>query len=198
MSDVRLFEAKIITLGDSKVGKTCLIGKFIDNKFAQNYLSTIGFDIRQKKIKLDNGKEIKVVLYDTAGQEKFRSLSTSYIKKAQGVLLIYDITDPDSFAHISSWVDDINSKCKEKIPVVLIGNKSDLEQNRKVKAEDGKALGEKYGYNFYETSCKNGNNVNKSFKDIVNQVYDKYGGIVEQNKVLQHSTLKSKKEAKCC
>ena len=137
-------EAKIITLGDSKVGKSSLIVKFIENKFTNDYTSTIGFDLKYKSLQLENNEVIKIIIHDTAGQERFKSLSTNYIKKANGVLLVYSITDKDSFNNISNWMNDIIDEAGDKIPIVLIGNKCDLEDNRKISKEEGENAAKQY------------------------------------------------------
>ena len=175
MSNQKAFEIPIITLGDGHVGKSSIIVKYIDNKFSPIYLSTIGFDSKVKRKKLDNGEEIKIKLFDTAGQERFRSIANTYLKKANGILLVYDITREKSFTSIKDWIEDINNGAYQDIPVVLVGNKSDLEKNRAIKKERGEELAKEYGYenHFYETSCLTGQNVNKAIDDLVEQVYKK-------------------------
>ena len=128
----KIFEAHIITLGDSKVGKSSLIIRYMENTFIETYISTLGIDSRQKNIKLSNGEEIRVKITDSAGEERFRALSANYIKKANGILLVYDITNKDSFENINIWAQEIKDKSKsiDERPIVLIGNKSDLEKDR--------------------------------------------------------------------
>ena len=192
----RNIEAKIITLGDSRVGKTSLIIRFIEDSFADSYMSTIGFDIKFKNIKLKNGQTLKLIIHDTAGQERFRSLAANYIKKADGILLVYDITDNYSFNNIENWMLDITNKSDENVPVILIGNKSDLTENRKIQYEDGLKLAEKNEIHFYETSCENGENVEKSFMDLAEQIYAK----METKKIYyeKNQSLSNKKKQKNC
>lgn len=200
MEEKRLFEAGIITLGDGQVGKSSIILRYTDDKFHSIYLSTIGFDTKIKNIVLNNGEEIKVKLYDTAGQERFKSIAKTYLKKANGILLIYDITRETSFNNVINWVKDINEGTHTDIPVVLIGNKSDLEDERTIKKEDGEKLAKQFGYenHFYETSCLNGEKVKEAVNDLVEQIYKKYGNN-SQNKSVQIKKPKNNKtETGCC
>ena len=104
MEKGKTYEAKIITLGDSQVGKTSLILRYLEDRFLTTYLSTIGFDLKHKIIKLDNGDKIKLIIHDTAGQERFKSLSRNYIKKANGILVVFDVTNKQSFLNIENWI----------------------------------------------------------------------------------------------
>ena len=174
----KMFEAHLVTLGDTKVGKTSLILRYIDNSFNTNYLSTIGIDSKIRKIKLSNGEEIKVKISDTAGQERFKSIASNYMKKANGILLVYDITDNETFQNITKWADEINTNKENSKPVLLIGNKSDIIEGRKVGKKEGEDLAKNCcgGIKFYETSCKTGDNVENAINDIVNQIYNKFSG----------------------
>ena len=122
----KIEEVKVITLGNSSVGKTSFIMKYIDNKFTQMHITTLGIDFKQKKIKLKNGKDVNLRIFDTAGQERFKSVSTSFIKKVDGVILIYAINNLDSFESINNWIKNIKEIGKEKLTVILVGNKCDL------------------------------------------------------------------------
>ena len=179
-----MFEVRLVTLGDSKVGKTSLILRYVDDEFNLNYLSTMGFDLKIKKIKLSNNKEVKVKIFDTAGQERFKSIASNYLKKAEGIILVYDITDRISFENIDNWVDDINKEGKNSKPIILIGNKSDKEDERAIKKDEGEKLAKNCcgGIKFYETSCQTGENVEKAINDLVNDVYNKYSGNISEDK----------------
>lgn len=163
-------EIKIITLGEGQVGKTSFIIKFIDDKFSFNYLTTLGLDFKQKMVKLPSGKEIRLKIFDTAGQERFRSITINYIKKADGIILIYDISNLDSFYSVERWMENIKSALGDKVPLILVGNKCDLENKRKVEKEMGIEKSNKYNIKFYETSCKDGINVNEVFFDLSEQI----------------------------
>ena len=190
-------DIKIITLGDSNAGKTSLIMKYIDNKFTGNFVTTMGFDIKNKQLTLKDGTEAKLMVFDTAGQERFRSLAENYIKKANGVLLVYDISERVSFQNIENWIESIKEN-SNGIPTILIGNKSDLNDERVVSFEEGNQKAEEFGCPFYETSCKNGDNVNKCFIELAELVYEKIGKKSSQN---DHQILRknsSKRKKKCC
>ena len=173
------FQIRIITLGDNKVGKTSLINRYVDHKFSPNYLNTVGIDIKMKEKKLENGEEIRVIFSDTTGQEKYNSLASNYIKKTDGILLVYDITDKDTFEGIQKWEESIKEESGNDKPIALIGNKTDLTDKRKINTENGKdfakTLGD--GIKFYETSCKTGENVEEAINDLIKQIYEKSKGI---------------------
>ena len=196
----KIFDAQIITLGEGKVGKTSLIFRYIDNTFTLNYLSTIGIDSKVKKIKLQNGEDVKVKLFDTAGQERFKSITTNYIKKANGILLVYDITDDTSFKKIETWYSNLSSDSSNSLPIVLIGNKSDLEEDRVVTTEDGIELAKKLKIekHFFETSCQNGKNVHEAIDDLVQQIYDKFGNKCESSNIEIKNVKKKEKKGKSC
>ena len=195
----KLFEAKIITLGDGQVGKSSLIVRYVDNSFSTNYLSTIGVDSKYKKIKL-NGEEIKVKIFDTAGQERFRSITSDYIRKANGMLLVYDITHKPSYDNIEKWIISLKDETDQKmIPAVLIGNKKDLAEERVINENQGKELAKKLELeeHFYETSCSTGENVQKAFSDLIEQIYNKYGNKTSSSNIKLDKDKKNKKK-KCC
>ena len=166
------YEARIITLGDSLVGKSCLIIRFIEDKYFTNYLSTIGFDLKYKLVSLKDGSKLRLTIHDTAGEERFRALSKNYIKKADGILVVYDITNRDSFINVESWIKCAKDELGMDIPIVLIGNKSDLDKNRMITYQEGQDLGNKYGIQFFETSCLNGNNVELCFNSISEKIVE--------------------------
>ena len=168
----KTYEAKVITLGDSMVGKTCLILRFLEDTFFSTYLSTIGFDLKQKVVKLDTGEKMKLIIHDTAGQERFKSLSVNYIKKANGILIVYDITNKQSFVNIENWVKCAKEEMTKEIPIYLIGNKCDLEESRVIQREDGENLATQFGTKFYETSCKTGEGVEKCFTDLAVDMFN--------------------------
>ena len=200
----KLFEAHIVTLGNGQVGKTSIILRYIDDRFSANYLSTIGIDSKIKKIKMPNGEQIKVKISDTAGQERFRSIASNYLKKANGILLVYDITCHESFSDINKWLQEINKNESTK-PMVLIGNKSDLEEKREVPKEEGMGYAKNVAKNipFYETSCKTGDNIDKAIMDLVNQIYNKYSSNnkienIENIEIVKEKDNKDIKEKKKC
>jgi len=191
-------EIKIITLGESKVGKSSFIIKYVEGRFSTNYISTLGLDFRQKKIELEDGKEIDLKLFDTAGQERYKSIASNLIKKANGILLIYDIANKDSFNSIAKWMESIEEISSSNIVVILIGNKSDLEDERQVKKEEGERAAKEYNIPFYETSCKTGINIDEVFIRITKEILNKKGNIDinKKSEILKHHN--KKKKSKCC
>ena len=192
-----VYEARVITLGDSGVGKTNFIFRFIDDKFSLNYFSTFGIDTKFKNVKLDNGCEIKFKIYDTAGQERFKSISKNYIKKANGILLMYSISDKASFNNIENWMTNIKENSGNKNAIVLIATKCDLNDERVVSKESGEALAKQFGINFYETSSKSNINIKEAFFDIAGQIIEKNKGKKLFNNNLELQQNKEKK-GQCC
>jgi small GTP-binding protein len=161
---------KIIILGSSSVGKTCLLQKAFENEFNQNSLSTIGIDFKTKFFKFDDTK-VKVNYIDTAGQEKFRAISVNYLKGTDGAVLVFDITKKETYELIGTWLDDIRENNKMSIGKMLIGNKADLEDEREVSKEEGEQLAQMLECKYYETSAKTGQNVNEALDEIARTTY---------------------------
>ena len=163
-------------------------------------MSTIGIDSKVKKIKLQNGEDVKVKLFDTAGQERFKSITRNYIKKANGILLVYDITDETSFKKIETWYANLSADSNNTLPIVLIGNKSDLEQDRAVSTENGIELAKKLKIekHFFETSCQSGQNVHEAINDLVQQIYDKFGNKIESSNIEIKNVKPKKIKKKSC
>ena len=189
-------EIKLIVLGNTSVGKSSFILKYIEDKFVLNYIATLGMDFKQKKLKLKNGQEVRLRIYDTAGQERFKSVAVSFIKKAEGVILIYDIGNKATFESLEEWIKNIKESGKENLPIILVGNKCDLPpEKRKVELIEGKDKAEEFNLPFFETSCKEGINIKEVFEKIVEDITGKNnlssGG---EFKILN----KSKSKGKCC
>ena len=161
---------KIMVIGESKVGKTSVIKKYTQNKFGGVYLTTVGVDFQDKIINIDD-KKIRLQIWDTAGQERFRNITKNYFNSSNGFLLIYDITDKDSLEHLNFWSAQIQLNAPEKSKCVLVGNKCDLEGSRAVSNEEGKIYAEKNKIKFFETSAKDGTNINEVFEYIANEIY---------------------------
>ena len=189
-------EIKLIVLGNTSVGKSSFILKYIEDKFVLNYIATLGIDFKQKKLKLKNGQEVRLRIYDTAGQERFKSVAVSFIKKAEGVILIYDIGNKATFESLEEWIKNIKESGKENLPIILVGNKCDLPpEKRQVELIEGKDKAEEFNLPFFETSCKEGINIKEVFEKIVEDITGKNnlssGG---EFKILN----KSKSKGKCC
>ena len=188
-------EIKLIIIGNSAVGKTSFIIKYTENKFTPEHISTLGVDIKLKEIKLKNGKHFHLKIFDTAGEERYKSVSVNFIKKADGIILMYDITDKSSFEAISNWIGTIKDNTSDNLSKILVGNKCDLSDNlRKVNKEEGQNKANEYKIPFFETSCKDGINVNEVFEKIIEDIERKKKyQTAPRNKIVD----KTKKD-KCC
>ena len=195
-------EVSIITLGNGRVGKTSLIVRFTSNAFTLNYLSSSGIDSTFKSVKISDGETVRVQITDTAGQERYSSLSYNYIKHAEGIVFVYDISDKKSFKEVSNWIANVEEAGNATRPTILIGNKSDLEEKRKVSTEDGKEFADQKGMHFYETSCQTGENVENAFMDLVRQIYEtkksKIQNENDENIKINKKHLKKNKKKKSC
>jgi len=170
MSYAYLF--KYIIIGDTGVGKSCLLLQFTDKRFQQVHDLTIGVEFGARMITID-GKQIKLQIWDTAGQESFRSITRSYYRGAAGALLVYDITRRETFNHLTSWLDDARQHANSNMTIMLIGNKCDLEQRRAVSLEEGQQFANEHGLVFLETSAKTAANVEEAFINTARKIYEK-------------------------
>ena len=165
---------KIIFLGDQYVGKSSILNRFYQGKFEEDYQATIGLDFHSKNVNI-NGTPVRLLLYDTAGQEKFKSLIPMYIRDANIILVVYDITNKDSFTHTDHWVNETKDLKREDAIFVLIGNKIDLESNRLVATKEAEDYATEKGFLFFEVSAKTGDNVDELFeKKIFPEMARKY------------------------
>lgn len=145
---------KVIVIGNSGVGKTCIVRRYVDNLFSQSFITTIGIDFKIQKVIRDD-KHIKLQIWDTAGQERFRTITASYYRGCDAVILVYDVTDRDSFESVSGWALGLSGHVDEKCIVkVLVGNKMDNEKGRRVTYSEGATLAKKMGIPFFECSSK--------------------------------------------
>lgn len=153
---------KYIIIGDTGVGKSCLLLQFTDKRFQPVHDLTIGVEFGARMITID-GKQVKLQIWDTAGQESFRSITRSYYRGAAGALLVYDITRRETFEHLGSWLEDARQHSSSNMVIMLIGNKSDLESARQVTFEEGEQFAKEHGLIFTETSAKTAAGVEESF-----------------------------------
>ncbi|MCQ2820751.1 MAG: GTP-binding protein [archaeon] len=158
------FKFKIMIIGESSIGKTSFIGRYTNNNFKLEYISTVGIDFQIKNLTL-KGKNIKLQIWDTAGQERFRNITKNYFQSSQGFIIAYDITDRPSFESITKWVQAINESASSDSKKILIGTKCDKD-GREVSSEEGKALADSIGSKFYETSAKDNINVTETFESL--------------------------------
>ncbi|CAD8067031.1 unnamed protein product [Paramecium primaurelia] len=160
---------KILLIGNSAVGKSSLLLRFADNVFNESFLPTIGVDFKIRTFDL-NGKTVKLQIWDTAGQERFKTITNSYYKGAHGIILVYDVTDKQSFKDVENWLAEVEKYANENVVRVLVGNKVDLESKREVTQEEGKELADSLNIRFIETSAKNSSNVEKAFITLANEI----------------------------
>lgn len=166
------YTLKILTIGESAVGKTCILLRFTDDKFLINHITTIGIDYKSKVIN-SGGKSVKLKIWDTAGQERFRNITKQYYKGADGILLVYDITERNSFEKARDWMNNIQDNTqKDNVGIVLLGNKSDLEE-RQVSYEEGQKLAQEFNVMFMETSAYKNINIKESFECLTNLIVSK-------------------------
>ena len=201
MSSDKSVTFKILTIGESGVGKTCILRRFVENKFLKNHLATIGIDFKTKNLIINN-KEIKLKIWDTAGQERFRNITTQYYKGADGIVLVYDVTDDGSFEKIRDWMAQIQANAeKDDLGLVLLGNKCDVEP-RVVTEEQGNKMAEELHISYFETSALNGQGIKEAFEQLARDIMKKKG-VGEENKdgrvELNNNDNKKKKEkGDCC
>uniref|UniRef100_UPI00398F7E87 ras-related protein Rab-15 n=1 Tax=Pristiophorus japonicus TaxID=55135 RepID=UPI00398F7E87 len=160
---------RLLLIGDSGVGKTCLLCRFTDNEFHASHISTIGVDFKMKTIDVD-GIKVRIQIWDTAGQERYQTITKQYYRRAQGIFLVYDITSERSFQHIMKWASDVDEYAPEGVQKILIANKADEEQKRQVGAEQGQKLAKEYGMDFFETSACTNYNIKESFTRLTELV----------------------------
>lgn len=188
---------KLLLLGDSAVGKSSLLVRLCDGKFDSNFVLTIGVDFKLKMIPERNGRRLKLQVWDTAGQERFRTITPAYYRAAMGVVITYDVTDQSSFDHVEFWVTQLDQHGDTRVQRILVGNKSDLEDCRKVSREDGEALAARFNMKFFETSAKTGASVEEAFLEIADQVVEKhYAGAPPQPR--QGMELQAGNKKKSC
>ena len=169
---------KIVLIGDTSVGKTNILSKYLTDEFDAKSKATVGVEFGVKNFKIENNI-VKVQIWDTAGEERYRSITNAYYKGAKGSLLVYDITNKKSFENVEKWISDLKANADEDISMILLGNKTDLEDKRVVSTEEGKNKAEFYNLTFMETSALNGNNIQEAFNELIMDVYKKNHELLE-------------------
>ena len=198
----------IILLGETAVGKTSLLSQYNSKQFDKNILSTIGYEFKlnKAKIKIDGQeKMIRLKIWDTAGQLRFRQQVIITLKNCLGAILVYDVTNQESFDSINDWIQIIESKKDiDKFPIVLCGNKTDLEESRVISYEEGEKLAEKNNFPFFEISAKENINVNEAFQCLIEKIAEIYknefldNNVLGENFTLESQTLQQNQKKKCC
>lgn len=171
---------KLLLIGDSGVGKTCILFRFSEDAFNTTFISTIGIDFKIRTIELD-GKKIKLQIWDTAGQERFRTITTAYYRGAMGIMLVYDITQEKSFENIKNWIRNIEENASADVEKMLLGNKCELHEKRQVTRDRGEQLAVEYGIKFMETSAKSSINVDEAFFTLARDIKCKMEKRMEAN-----------------
>ena len=195
------FIFKILLLGDSNVGKSSLISRYVDGLWSDVFVPTIGVDFKVKTLEIGN-KNIKMQIWDTAGQERFRNIISSYFRGSHGILLIYDITNKNSFNNLQDWLEVIENNANKNVLKILIGNKNDLEEDRQIKTEEGQSFANRNNMQFIETSAKTNTNVTDAFEalaKIMMEFNSDKKPISDQNKKVNVSSGKNlNTKKKCC
>lgn len=160
---------KLVLIGDSGVGKSCLLLRFADDAFTESYISTIGVDFRFRTVKIEK-KTVKLQIWDTAGQERFRTITSAYYRGADGIIMVYDVTSMDSFDHVNDWLKEVNRYASEGTCKLLVGNKSDRNVDRVVTSHRAKEFSDELGIEFLETSAKSAKNVEEAFLTMAGEL----------------------------
>ena len=196
---------KLLLIGNSSVGKSSLLFRFVENVWDDNFVPTIGVDFKVKTVEIGD-KKVKMHIQDTAGQERFKNITASYYRGGNGVLVVYDITDRESFDNLNSWLIEIEKNANKNVYKLLIGNKSDLEEKRKVTFQEGKDFATSNGMQFIETSAKTASKVQEAFElltqEIIKASVTKDRGMEKKDKAVHLSSgvsdLSTKQKGGCC
>jgi len=160
---------KLLMIGDSGVGKSCLLLRFADDSFTTSFITTIGIDFKIKTVEID-GKKLKLQIWDTAGQERFRTITKAYYRSAMGILLVYDVTDRQTFYNVRNWIQSIEQNAEDNVQKILIGNKCDMVKDRDVSFDEGQKMADEYRIKFFETSARTDTNVRDIFLSISSDI----------------------------
>ena len=195
---------KLILIGDSCVGKSNILLKYLKNEFDPNSRATVGVEFGTKNIVI-NEKKIKIQIWDTAGEERYRSITSAYYKGAKGAFIVYDITRKSTFVNIDKWISDLKLNGDQNICIIILGNKSDLDDKREVSTEDGIKKSEMFKTAFLETSALNGSNIDKAFDELIEQIIKNNKNYFEENNkkeidkgVNLSDNNKNNDKKKCC
>ena len=199
-----LFEINTLILGDCSVGKTCILLRYVCNSFDEGQQPTIGVDFRTKKIILDK-ESINFRIWDSAGQERFRSITQQFFKNADGIILVYDVTQTETYTQINNWIEDIQKNKLPRTKVFLVGNKIDDEEKRVIQKEKAEAFSKEQGFDYFETSAKVGTGIEEMFTKVAEElckIKKEYNGTEEEEHSLKldsgHKQAKKKCKKGCC
>ena len=163
---------KVVLVGDSGVGKTNIMSKYLKNEFHEDSKATVGVEFGSKQFNIE-GHQIKAQIWDTAGQERYKAITSAYYKGAKGAFVVYDITRKQSFESVDRWINDLKAAADKKLSIIIIGNKCDLEDQRQVNKEQGEEKAKNFEVAFMETSAFSGENLNQAFEKMMNEVFKK-------------------------
>ena len=189
-------KCQLLIIGNSSVGKTSILTRYSSKTFNENYLATVGLDFFSKDETIDN-KIIRIKIWDTAGQERYKSFTKCFFQKAQGIMIVYDVTSQKSFHDLQYWIDSLNSNMYQDIsfvPIIIIGNKIDLP-NREVTKQEASDYSREHKFHYYETSAKTGEGIDLAIRELVKKVMN--GGKKNGNNNINLNQTK-KKSGKCC
>lgn len=195
---------KLLLIGDSGVGKSCLLIRFADDTFTESFISTIGVDFKIRTISV-GGKVVKLQIWDTAGQERFRTLTTAYYRSAHGIIMVYDVNEKETYLHIDQWLEEVERYACDGVNKVLVGNKCDLLGKRQVEYDVARSFAERLQISFIETSAKDRTNVDNVFYTMAEELREKLGsplaspeGSGETLNLKDSSPVKTSYWPKCC
>ena len=189
---------KLLVVGDSSVGKTNFVMRLINNEFSKNYMTTSGIDLKTTDIEIKN-KKIHIQLWDTAGQEKYKAITKNLFLKVMGALIIYDITNEASYNNLKSWVKLIKEECGKHMQLIIVGNKSDLNDQRKISKDEAINYAKEQKIDYIETSSKTGENVKKAVTMICENILENKEMNDSSSFMLDNSSfLMDKKRRRCC
>ena len=191
------YNGNIILLGSSNVGKSNMMNQFLRGKFEEAYFATIGINCLNKLFIFD-GKKVKINYYDTAGQERYNSINLTLLRKADGVILVYDITSQESFRKIDFWIQELHNKNRDSKVLMLVGNKTDLDNEREVSFQQGEKKANEIGCPFMETSAKTNHNIKECFEKASRILYLKKSEEDDDDNVGSFKLDSQKKKGGCC
>ncbi len=187
---------KLLLIGNAYVGKTLIVQKFIDNTFSKSTVSTIGVDLQSKVIDI-NGKKVKYLIWDTAGEDRMKTMTYSYYRGCHVILVVFDVTERKSFQNVTTWVECIEKFAKSNVLKILVGNKTDLEDKRVVTTEEGKKLAMDNGLKYYEISALKITGLHEMFEDVAKEYVEIYEQKAYKNFQLKKNEIVKKKKG-CC
>ena len=188
---------KLLVLGDLSVGKSSFIYKFIEDKFNTDSIPTTGLDLKTADL-LINNKKVRVQLWDTVGQEKYKSITQNLILRVQGIIILFDITNKDSFNNLNEWIKTVREQVGNNLAILLVGNKCDLEENRLVFKEEANIFAKNEKIKYIETSCKTGENIIKAIDYICEKIINSFTLKNDLSFSLDSSSLIVAKRKNCC